>query len=692
MTRKCALSITTFLMLIIIVASGMLFGNTTPGKRAKSAHHSETITATSISMRSIPLDFNAQTPKPIKIIKHHPRPFRVNEDYIEQLREEGQIKGKDIARQDPGAANRSKADSIDGVPCRSYNGINSTGWNPPDPHAAVGKDHVVAVVNSSIAVFHKDSGSPLYQVTANSFFAPVNPPSTFIYDPKVVYDPFEDRFIILFLCEDDISQSSFLVAVSKTGDAMGDWWLYDLDATLTGDTPADVWPDYPGLGFDYSDAVYITSNDWGFTTGFQFSKIRILKKNELYTGTISGWHDLWGMRYNNSEVAFTIKPAVTLSDAGGEYLISNIWYGANYTTYWKITGAGTDTPAIELMPQVNLYAPYTPPPNPTQPHTSTKLEPLGPMTQDAFFRNDRLFTAFSQSYNWGSGEVASLRLIGINVNTSSTFLNEIYGADGIHYFFPAIATDYMDRIYLMFSVSGAEDFPSIFYVDDYEADNTAHGLKIGLDNVGSGSTTRWGDYGGIAVDPSQRSVWMFHEWATASHNWSTWIGQVPGDPGVPGLLSPADSALVPLSNIILEWDDSQMIASFIVEIDDNSNFASPEIIDTVDEATDTISGAGFVSGYPQYWRLMAINDCGATAFTSAWSFIPCGDMHGDADNNSYVDIDDAVLLIQYIFSGGPAPDPLWMGDADCNSETDIDDVVYLIEYIFSGGPAPCGGC
>jgi hypothetical protein len=65
---------------------------------------------------------------------------------------------------------------------------------------------------------------------------------------------------------------------------------------------------------------------------------------------------------------------------------------------------------------------------------------------------------------------------------------------------------------------------------------------------------------------------------------------------------------------------------------------------------------------------------------------------GDADGSQNVDIDDTVYLITYIFSGGPAPDPMEAGDADCSGDIDIDDVVYLITYIFGGGPAPCAGC
>jgi hypothetical protein len=80
------------------------------------------------------------------------------------------------------------------------------------------------------------------------------------------------------------------------------------------------------------------------------------------------------------------------------------------------------------------------------------------------------------------------------------------------------------------------------------------------------------------------------------------------------------------------------------------------------------------------------------AFHGFWqnfnrSFL-CGDANGDAT----VDISDAVYLISYIFSGGPAPAPLDAGDANCDSTVDISDVVYLIAYIFSGGAAPCAGC
>ncbi len=63
-------------------------------------------------------------------------------------------------------------------------------------------------------------------------------------------------------------------------------------------------------------------------------------------------------------------------------------------------------------------------------------------------------------------------------------------------------------------------------------------------------------------------------------------------------------------------------------------------------------------------------------------------INGDADGNLVVDISDAVYLMSYIFSSGPAPAPLASGDVDCSGFVDISDAVYLISYIFSGGAPP----
>ena len=65
---------------------------------------------------------------------------------------------------------------------------------------------------------------------------------------------------------------------------------------------------------------------------------------------------------------------------------------------------------------------------------------------------------------------------------------------------------------------------------------------------------------------------------------------------------------------------------------------------------------------------------------------------GDVDNSGAVDIDDVTYLLNYIFNGGPVPNPYCLGDVNCDDIVDIDDVAYLISYIFSGGPEPVPAC
>jgi photosystem II stability/assembly factor-like uncharacterized protein len=65
-------------------------------------------------------------------------------------------------------------------------------------------------------------------------------------------------------------------------------------------------------------------------------------------------------------------------------------------------------------------------------------------------------------------------------------------------------------------------------------------------------------------------------------------------------------------------------------------------------------------------------------------------IYGDANGDGKITVSDAIYLINYLFKGGPAPDPLLSGDADCDGQVKVSDVIYLINYLFKGGPVP--GC
>jgi len=63
---------------------------------------------------------------------------------------------------------------------------------------------------------------------------------------------------------------------------------------------------------------------------------------------------------------------------------------------------------------------------------------------------------------------------------------------------------------------------------------------------------------------------------------------------------------------------------------------------------------------------------------------------GDTNGDGVINSADVVYLINYLFKGGPAPEPLEAGDCNCDGVVNSADVVYLINYLFKGGPPP--GC
>ena len=61
---------------------------------------------------------------------------------------------------------------------------------------------------------------------------------------------------------------------------------------------------------------------------------------------------------------------------------------------------------------------------------------------------------------------------------------------------------------------------------------------------------------------------------------------------------------------------------------------------------------------------------------------------GDATGDGIVDVADVVFLLNYLYKGGGAPNPLGRGDANTDGIVDVADVVYLLNYLYKGGPAP----
>jgi hypothetical protein len=138
---------------------------------------------------------------------------------------------------------------------------------PADPIGASGPNHVVDVVNVTIR-FHTKVGTQVFNSSLKNFFAALAP-TTFTFDPKVVFDQYAGRFVVVTLEKEDDGAggspeaSRILVAVSDDADPMGTWYMFSINSkTLIGST--DHWADYPGFAID-EEAVYISCNMFEFS-------------------------------------------------------------------------------------------------------------------------------------------------------------------------------------------------------------------------------------------------------------------------------------------------------------------------------------------------------------------------------------------------------------------------------------------
>ena len=63
---------------------------------------------------------------------------------------------------------------------------------PPDPMGAAGTDRLIAVINVMIEARTK-TGTQLWYDSLKDFFTPLTP-ANFLFEPKVIYDPYEIRY------------------------------------------------------------------------------------------------------------------------------------------------------------------------------------------------------------------------------------------------------------------------------------------------------------------------------------------------------------------------------------------------------------------------------------------------------------------------------------------------------------------
>ena len=141
----------------------------------------------------------------------------------------------------------------------------------------------------------------------------------------------------------------------------------------------------------------------------------------------------------------------------------------------------------------------------------------------------------------------------------------------------------------------------------------------------------------------------------------------------------------------IQWDYLSFEDSVKIEYSANGG----DEWSTVAETTSCDGGHSWlVPDTPSENCLIRISDVGngVPCDTSDAYFSIIDYIFGDANGDGVVNSADVVYLINYLFKGGPAPEPMAAGDPNDDCVINSADVVYLINYLFKGGPAPEQGC
>jgi len=175
---------------------------------------------------------------------------------------------------------------------------------PPDTHGAVGPNHIVTMLNTQVRISDR-TGTNIYStVSLSNFWGSVGG-LNFVFDPRIVYDPYNQRWIAAAVADPPplyANTSSLLIGVSQTSNPTNTWNKFKIDV----DASNQVWADYPTLGFN-QNWVVVQINMYSNTvqSGFSHARFYVFNRTNLYAG---------GTNYSSlslTNYGGTIVPATT---------------------------------------------------------------------------------------------------------------------------------------------------------------------------------------------------------------------------------------------------------------------------------------------------------------------------------------------------------------------------------------------
>lgn len=383
---------------------------------------------------------------------------------------------------------------------------NFFGGIPNDNDLAISNDGIiVSVTNSDLYVFDED-GNNIYDVgledIADSIGLVANS-----YDPKVVYDPGTDRFILVFLNGNNSNATNIVVCFSESNDPTAGWHVYALDGNPLNN---NAWSDFPMIAMTEQDFFvtvnHINSDSASWQTGFMQSVIWQVQKSQGYAGDPI-------TAVLHSDVNFQGKAIRNLRPVKGGfslknhtmYFISNRNFDFANDTFFVVKineSLEQNTSPLFTTQAVLANANYGMPPDAKQTPTTflqtNDARPLGAIIENGvihFVGNTVRSSASESSVYHG------------RLNTLSTPWEidlHIFEDTSLEYGYPNLSftgqTPFDEQFILSFNHTSVDSFPgvsAIFYARETGYSDRLH-LASGTSNVNviSGNYERWGDYSG----------------------------------------------------------------------------------------------------------------------------------------------------------------------------------------------------
>ena len=406
---------------------------------------------------------------------------------------------------------------------------------PPDTMGAVGLNHLMTTLNNGVRIQNR-LGTNISTVSLDAFWGT---PSFSAFDPKVVYDAFNGRWIFAAMADAFSTNSAVLLAVSQDGDPTGNWYQYSFPAftTNSASTNLDVWADYPSLGHN-KDWIVISANMFGNTSGgFDRTQIYVVNKTNVYangTGLFTTLEDVSG-------AGFTQSPAVSYdTNLATMYLVETTFGSGNELRISEITGP-VDAPVINLgSATVTSPTNWSPFPFADAPQSNSvqRIAVNDDRMHNVLYRNGSLWCTHTVFFD--APERSSVQWWQLTPGGGITQRGLVDDPTNVTFFaFPSIAVNAVEDAVIGFSSFSSNQFASASYVARAVTDPPSTMRNPAILKAGEapyfktfgGFENRWGDYSATVVDPRNDSdFWTIQEYAATpvrgQDRWGTWWGRI----------------------------------------------------------------------------------------------------------------------------------------------------------------------